>query len=561
MRYKIVKRILQNRNTIGYQLLGEDNKIYNASKQQVKVLLFQLYIVNAKLDPKDMSIVGKDNVDLRTLSSVQFDELKNNNTLFLSEKNCNLVAHGCDLITLYYKMLEEEKNKKIEGLIKEYHSKYNVNGNPIVHFTVLDSNHVRLDSVVQSYTGKIVIPEFVTEIYNSFLGANANSAIKNALDKSKSTEIYIENLPNQPFDASYLCQGMNSDSIKISFRHPECVTNVEYMFSNCNIAKKIDLTNMNLQNCKSTRGMFEYCALMECLRVNSLNTENIEDMSTMFKGCRSLKSLDISMWNKNKVKNIISMFNGCTSLEFLKLGVFPSELGNLVSVFLGCRSLRNLDLRGLNCKSVSIIHSLLEGCKSLQLVVLPDLSSGSLTTMSAMFKDCESLIKINFAHTNTCNVSDFAETFKNCKSLSDLDLSMFDTSNCVSMFGMFEGCKNLKNIGISSFNTSKVRLFDNMFKYCSSLIELDLSHFESNSLNSAQYMFMDCKSLKHIDLSGFDKSKIFNSIGMFMGTSVEIKTKSRVVKDELNSDRVINSKKDEKTNMLKGIFSIFKENF
>lgn len=97
------------------------------------------------------------------------------------------------------------------------------------------------------------------------------------------------------------------------------LTNVKYMFYNCNSLKYVDLS--------------------------SFKSSFITEMDRMFENC---KLLDISSFNTSKVTTIQNMFLNCVSLKHLKINVDTSLVINMQNMLYNCKSLLSLDLSSFN---------------------------------------------------------------------------------------------------------------------------------------------------------------------------------------------------------------------
>ena len=96
------------------------------------------------------------------------------------------------------------------------------------------------------------------------------------------------------------------------------VTNISYMFSNCEALKSIkDISNLKVDKVTNISHLFSYCQSLESLPdISSWNTSNITDMSDLFSNCILIKSLpDISNWDTSNVTNMSYMLFNCESLS------------------------------------------------------------------------------------------------------------------------------------------------------------------------------------------------------------------------------------------------------
>ena len=98
------------------------------------------------------------------------------------------------------------------------------------------------------------------------------------------------------------------------------VTNMSFMFQNCNSITSLDVSGFNTSKVTYMGSMFNGCSLLTSLDVSNFDTSNVTDMGNMFKGCSLLTTLDLSNFNTSKVSNMSDMFNSCYKLSNLTLG-------------------------------------------------------------------------------------------------------------------------------------------------------------------------------------------------------------------------------------------------
>ena len=82
--------------------------------------------------------------------------------------------------------------------------------------------------------------------------------------------------------------------------------------------------------------LFENCENIISIDFTMFNTENVTNMSFLFNNCNKLKEIKgINKFNTDKVTNMNSMFKGCAELEYLDLSSF--NMKNVIdkSIFFG----------------------------------------------------------------------------------------------------------------------------------------------------------------------------------------------------------------------------------
>ena len=282
------------------------------------------------------------------------------------------------------------------------------------------------------------------------------------------------------------------------------LTNMNYIFLECESLKKVEFISINTSKVTSMEQMFRGCISLESVDLSSIDTSNVKNMNKMFEGCSKLKEIKgLNNFNTSKVTNMAYMFSECAELEYLDLSNFDTS-----NVF---------DMEGM-FKSKSEIEFIgVEPYKEIKSVWISKL------------KEISGLN--NF---NTSNVINMKKMFQGCNSLEHLDISNFDTSKVHNMEGMFEGCSKLKEIkGINTFNTFKDTKMDNMFLDCKELdyiiisnnkISIDINKFLSKFNIAVIFTSDDQKINFPVSCSLFDKfttieEKLFNNFP-------ELKTKN-----------------------------------
>lgn len=99
----------------------------------------------------------------------------------------------------------------------------------------------------------------------------------------------------------------------------EDMTNMAFMFSECEALTSVDVSSFNTAKVTSMWGMFKQCRSLTSLDLRSFNTTNLTDMYDMFLSCESMTSLDLSSFNTAKVTDMHSLFYHNFVLASLKL--------------------------------------------------------------------------------------------------------------------------------------------------------------------------------------------------------------------------------------------------
>ena len=149
--------------------------------------------------------------------------------------------------------------------------------------------------------------------------------------------------------------GENDITIKIKKK----LTNLEYMFDNCNSLYNInDLKYLNTKDITNFGGMFYGCSSLSDIKaLQNWNVSNGNNFSSMFGECSSLSDIKaLENWNVSNGNNFRYMFYGCSSLSDIKelQNWNVSNGNNFNSMFRRCYKLS--DIKALQNWIISKYH-------------------------------------------------------------------------------------------------------------------------------------------------------------------------------------------------------------
>ena len=301
----------------------------------------------------------------------------------------------------------------------------------------------------------------------------------------------------------------NLISLDLSNFDASNVTTMRIMLNECKKLKEIKgLDKLITSNLIDMEGMFQYCAEIESLDLSNFDTSNVTNMAFLFNNCNNLKEIKgLDQFKTNKVTDIKSMFQSCYQLEYIDLSNFDtSNVENMEYIFDDCHKLKGIKgLTKLNTSNVTTMEGMFQLCIGLKYVDLSNFDTSNVTNMSYMFNKCKKLKEIKgLDQFKTNNNTTLYAMFQFCTEIEYLDLSNFDTSNVTDMAFMFSQCNKIKEIkGINNFVTSKVMYMETMFNECRELEYLDLSNFDTSNVDSMSLMFNRCNKLKYLNLLNF----------------------------------------------------------
>lgn len=342
------------------------------------------------------------------------------------------------------------------------------------------------------------------------------------------------------------------------------VTNMQYMFQDCESLEALDLSTFNTENVTSMYAMFNSCKSLKSLNLSSFNTSKVTLMGYMFSYCESLTALDLSSFNTENISDYEYMFKCCTSLTTLDLSSFNSkEILNTSCMFTSCIALKTIDLSSFDTSKTTDMTSMFLACSDLETIYASSaFTTENVTNDSFMFSNCTKLKNFDLSNSGKTHAHigeggyftvapawvrfDAATgtlTFQCSSAKTDADTDYFlnearDTpgwqtksadiktvvfkrnfrdarpTTCSLWFG---SCTNLTSIeGLENLNTSDVTSMDYMFYKCGQLRALDLSGFNTEKVENMRDMFSNCKNLETLNLSSFKTNNLTNMSEMFL---------------------------------------------
>ena len=362
------------------------------------------------------------------------------------------------------------------------------------------------------------------------------------------------------------CQNL-TDIEGISNLNTEDVTDMGWMFSNCEKLASLDISSFNTKNVENMSAMFQSCSSLTSIDLSHFNTENVTEMKAMFGGFEKLVSLDLSSFNTKNVTDMRWMFSGSTSLTSIDISSFNTEnVEYMTGMFIGCSSLSILNLSSFNTAKVIDMGLMFGDCTLLTTIYASDkFVTANVEDGDKMFNNCtylyggipfdENKTNSDYANANgyftifdgtyiyaAFDSANGVLTFKcdrdrpdDAYSLNygnklgpgwyrqinkDIRKVVFDPSFAkvkpISCYRWFCGCENLTEIeGIENLNTENVTDMASMFVDCSSLTSLDVSRFNTENVTDMKTMFSNCSSLTSLDISSFNTENVTDMSWMF----------------------------------------------
>ena len=294
-----------------------------------------------------------------------------------------------------------------EDLLNSYEYRYNAFYDTEYEF----ENPYEIARYTSSTSG--VLPSFNTEFTYTY------DEIDNG-DGTYTTKVYADSLDNLPTNISF---SGKTTLLTVDKLNTSNVTNMSYMFRDCN-----NLTSINL---------------------SGFGTSNVTDMSYMFYSCTRLTSLDLSNFDTSNVTTMRAMFQICNSLTSLDLSNFDtSNVTNMLDMFSACSGLTSLDVSGFDTSKVADMSNMFNGCSGL--TSLPITTFGNNTNYSQLYNACHNITSIpTLTITGPCSLHRLFARSANLPSSITFD---WQTDEEVNVSGMFCDTPREKYESLYGFN-------------------------------------------------------------------------------------------------------------
>lgn len=406
--------------------------------------------------------------------------------------------------------------------------------------------------------GDFTIPSYSTPYWRYNIASNELAKIKTVVFDPSFKDARLK-------DCSWWFSGFKglTTITHLEYLNTSQVTNMQYMFSNCESIETLDLSTFNTENVTNMSNMFYYCKSLKSLNLSSFNTSKVNYMGSMFSDCESLTALNLSSFNTENISDYEYMFFCCKSLTALDLSSFNSkEILNTSCMFTSCIALKTIDLSSFDTSKTNDMSLMFSGCSALETIYASSsFTTDNVTKDSYMFSTCTKLNNYTIygsgkthAHIGEGGFFTVAPawvrfdaatgtlTFQCSSAKTDADTDYFlneagddpgwqtksasiktvvfkrnfrdaRPTTCSLWFGF---CTNLTSIeGLENLNTSDVTRMDYMFYKCEKLRALDLSAFNTEKVTNMNDMFGNCKNLETLNLSSFKTNNLTNMSRMF----------------------------------------------
>lgn len=303
---------------------------------------------------------------------------------------------------------------------------------------------------------------------DTFIDTNVTGEIKGTtLEGNQNSTYYISMTPNYASyshlfdDTNYHDSTYDLKSIYIDFNgiDTSSLTDMSYMFNNCQDVESIILKNIDTSNVTDMSYMFYmfYYAHINTLDISSFDTSKVTNMSNMFYNF-GIHILDLSHFNTENVTNMNDMFNNCgigtlnlSNFNFLKASTNAMFLFSSVQNLIAKNCIVNEDFPPLNATNPDYF----------------DVSNISIKS-SKYFRPFNGIkyLKTAICHglnqTNCPMLSSFNSAFRG-ENIEHIELTDINLPLLTDVSFMFYKCPELTYIEITGIDVSKIEKYDEMF--------------------------------------------------------------------------------------------------
>ena len=237
----------------------------------------------------------------------------------------------------------------------------------------------------------------VTDKVTSMYGMFSNCKNLTSLDVSNFNTSNVTNMNSMFRDCAKLetITGLNNFDVSK-------VTYMNMMFHNLSLITSLDLSSWNTDSLVYTTnnnedgGMFSYCSKLQSITFGEgWNTSQVTNMQYMFKDCNNLTSLDLSNFNTSNVTNMDSMFRECKNLTSLDLSSFnTSNVTNMQYMFEDCHNIISLNLSNFDTSNVTNMTQMINECYVLTELNISNWYLNSEVDVTDIFKDTNVLTNV-----------------------------------------------------------------------------------------------------------------------------------------------------------------------
>ena len=251
---------------------------------------------------------------------------------------------------------------------------------------------------------------------------------------------------------------------------------------------------------KSTNKWFGYFEKLESIEhLEYLNTEEVTNMGWMFYNCQALTSIDVSHFNTNKVVSMLRMFEECSALKRLDISNFNTEeVTSMCGMFAGCKALSSINVSNFDTKKVDDMDQMFSWCSSITMLNVNNFNVENVTVMSSMFQSCTALERI-ICDGDWSPTGAGVDMFVGCNKLVGGKGTTYDAEHTDETYAVTDGLNGKKGYFTSASDVFTVKFFDVDGNLLSSQLVIKGEAAEAPAEE-------DIPKIEHYHFTGWDKA-------------------------------------------------------
>ena len=333
------------------------------------------------------------------------------------------------------------------------------------------------------------------------------------------TELFNTSSVSDFRDMFYNCKALASlDATKFDTTN---ATSLIGMFYKCSSLNTLNVGHFKTDNVTSFNGMFTGVPAAT-LDVSTWTTTKITNIEYMFYNCENLTSLNLGNWDLSNCVYMGHAFAGCLNLASIEIPYqkfITSKCTKVNNLFQNCKVLAEIDDIWFDFTNVTSLESFYEGCESLINTYSYVWDVDNITNMNYMFRNCKNMLFVHvsdfgyFWPSNwyTPNLTSAIGMFENCEKLNIAYTGNMIFKRDCDITDMFKGTNNLIAIQggislVSTINLMKV-VEDKTYLKTTPVEDLDYALFYSSCptvlaiVDSAEYEPPTLSDEDYVELS------------------------------------------------------------
>ena len=273
-----------------------------------------------------------------------------------------------------------------------------------------------------------LLPIFNTS-FNNYNIIDHDTEQSNIIERS----IYSRNIPS-----TISFNGCSDSLISVEYCKTDNISDMSYMFYNCNRLQYVNASNWYTGNVTSMSNMFYNCNQLYAVDTSIWDTSNVTSMNNMFYNCNMLSHVNVGNWKTSNVTDMSYMFYKCCVLDSLD-GLEEwdvSEVINMMGMFdCVCDNITTLNLSSWNISNVTNMSAMLRNNDSLLELNISNWILNSDIELSGIFDNTKNITKLTMRNSNYVSVNKMIDVIPDMtgRAQSKLNLNGLENKNQIDV--------------------------------------------------------------------------------------------------------------------------------